>query len=143
MAGGAFQRTELAVKQDAVLLAEAVEPRHAQRVVPHDVDGIGVLIQQNLPAFVERLRTDGGGRHMADFYIGLRRFGLHGFGAGLRVEHHGAAAQRGKGAGQTDLLPVVQPALAGRRAVKLRYDDCFHKVTYPCSAAGAFGRRVR
>ena len=58
------------------------------------------------------------------------------FGAGLRVEHHGAAAQRGKGAGQTDLLPVVQPALAGRCAVKLRYDDRFHKVTYPCSAAG-------
>ncbi len=27
--GGAFQRPQLAVKQDAVLLAEAVQPRHA------------------------------------------------------------------------------------------------------------------
>ena len=124
--GGAFQRTELAVKQDAVLLAEAVQPRHAEGVVAHDVDGVGVLVEQDLPAFIECLHAEGDCGHIADFYVWLRGLDPGGFSARLRVEHDGAAAQRGKGAGQADLLPVIQALLARRPAVKLRNDDGFH-----------------
>ena len=49
--GGAFQCAELAVKQDAVLLAEPVQPRHAEGIVPHDMHGVRLLIKQDLPAF--------------------------------------------------------------------------------------------
>ena len=55
--GGAFQRTELAVKQDAMFAAEAVERRHAGGVIAHDVDRIDLLVQQHLPAGKERLRA--------------------------------------------------------------------------------------
>ena len=57
VAGGAFQRTQLAVKQDAVFAAEAVERRHAGGVIAHDVDRIDLLVQQHLPAGKERLRA--------------------------------------------------------------------------------------
>ena len=56
-AGGAFQRAQLAVKQDAVFAAEAVERRHAGGVIAHDVDRIDLLVQQHLPAGKERLRA--------------------------------------------------------------------------------------
>ena len=57
VAGGAFQRAQLAVKQDAVFAAEAVERRHAGGVIAHDVDRIDLLVQQHLPAGKERLRA--------------------------------------------------------------------------------------
>ena len=107
-------------------MAEAVQPRHAERVVAHDVDGVGVLVEQDLPAFIECLHAEGDGGHIADFYVWLRGLDPGGFSARLRVEHDGAAAQRGKGAGQADLLPVIQALLARRPAVKLRNDDGFH-----------------
>ena len=74
--------------------------------------GVRLLIKQDLPAFIERLHAEGGGGHVADFDIRLRRFDAGGLGARLRVEDNGAAAQRGKGAGKADFLPVIQALLA-------------------------------
>ena len=122
----AFKRADLAVKQDAVPPAEAVQPRHAGGVVAHDVHGVGVLGQQHLPAFVKRLRPQRPRRQLIDAHVGLRLLDPGGGGARRRVQHDGARAQRGERPRQAHFLPVIHPLLAGRPAVKLRDDDGFH-----------------
>ena len=88
--------------------------------------GVDLFIQQRLPALVKSVDPPGSGRQVQHLDTGGRAFGLGRGGPGRRVQHHGAAAQRGKGAGQADLLPVVSPALAGSAAVQLRDGDGEH-----------------
>ena len=63
-------------------MAEPVQPRHAEGIVPHDMHGVRLLIKQDLPAFIKRLHAEGGGGHIADLDIRLRRFDAGGLAPG-------------------------------------------------------------
>ena len=110
-----------------MLLAETVEPRHAQGVVSHDVDGVHPLVQQGLPALVKGVDGQGPGGQIEHPDIRLQVLGLGGGEGGVGVNGKGAAAQGRKGPGQAHLLPVVGALSAGRAAVELRDGNGQHE----------------
>ena len=110
-----------------MFLAEAVQPRHAQGVVPHDVDSVHPLVQQGLPAFVKGVDGQGAGRQIEHPDIRLQVLGLGGGEGGVGVNGKGAAAQGRKGPGQAHLLPVVGALSAGRTTVQLRDGNGQHE----------------
>ena len=129
--GGAFQRPQLAVKEDAVPLAEMVKGRAPRGNCPtHHVDGVHMLVQQNLPAFIERLGAQGAHRQVVDLHVGFRFLHGGGGGVGVGVEHDAPGAQGGKGPGEAHFLPVVQALAARRPAVELRDGNGFHEFVF-------------
>ena len=83
--GRTFDGPQLAVEKDIVIPAKAVQPRHAEGVIPHHMHGVHMLVQQRLPGAVKGTDPGFAGRHIIDAHIGLQVLAGHSFGGGVRV----------------------------------------------------------
>ena len=130
--GRTFDGPQLAVEKDIVIPAKAVQPRHAEGVIPHHMHGVHMLVQQRLPGAVKGTDPGFAGRHIIDAHIGLQVLAGHSFGGGVRVrvQYNSPAAQGGKRPCKANLLPVIGSFFAGCPAVQLRDGNGSHKLCY-------------
>ena len=130
--GRTFDGPQLAVEKDIVIPAKAVQPRHAEGIIPHHMHGVHMLVQQRLPGAVKGTDPGFSGRHIIDAHIGLQVLAGHSFGGGVRVrvQYNSPAAQGGKRPCKANLLPVIGSFFAGCPAVQLRDGNGSHKLCY-------------